>query len=51
MKYKVIFINHELEQVFTKIDNEDPIKRALIRAIESIKNNPLAGKCKKETNS
>ncbi len=51
MKYKVIFINHELEQVFTKMDNEDPIKRALIRAIESIKNNPLAGKCKKETNS
>jgi len=44
MKYKVIFINHELEQVFTKMDNEDPIKRALIRAIESIKNNPLAGR-------
>ena len=38
MKPKVIFINHELEQVFVKINNKDLIKRALIRAIENIKN-------------
>jgi len=32
MKFKVIFIDKKLEEVFNKLDDEDPIKKALIRA-------------------
>lgn len=44
MKCKVIFIDKELENVFNKLDDADPIKKALTRAIETIKQDPRAGR-------
>jgi len=48
MKSKVIFIDKELESVFYGLDDNDPIKKALIRAIENIKEDPLAGRIVKK---
>jgi len=44
MRSKVIFIDEELENAFNKLDNVDPIKKALKRAIENIKQDPRAGR-------
>jgi len=44
MRFKVIFVDKGLEDVFNKLDNLDPIKKALIRAIENIKQDPRAGR-------
>lgn len=44
MKSKVIFIDKELENVFNKLDDSDPIKKALKRAIENIEQDPSAGR-------
>ncbi len=44
MKSKIKFIDYELENVFNSLNNEDPIKKALKRAIENIKQDPLAGR-------
>ena len=41
---KIIFVDKELEEVFNKMDDADPIKKALIRAIENIKQDPRAGR-------
>ncbi len=48
MKSKVIFIDKELENVFHRLDNKDPIKRALIKAIENIKEDPMIGRIVKK---
>ncbi|MBU4308572.1 MAG: hypothetical protein KJ566_02155 [Nanoarchaeota archaeon] len=34
---KVIFIDNKLEKAFNELSDKDPIKKALIRAVESIK--------------
>ena len=44
MSSKVIFIDKELEDVFYNLDDKDPIKRALLRAIENIREDPLSGR-------
>ena len=44
MNFKVIFADKELEDVFNKLDNADTIKKALIRAIENIRQDPRAGR-------
>ena len=41
---KVIFIDKELEKAFNKLNDSDPIKKALKRAIENIKQDPRAGR-------
>ena len=41
---KVIFIDKGLEEAFNKMDDADPIKKALKRAIENIKQDPRAGR-------
>ena len=41
---KIIFVDKELEEVFNKMDDADPIKKAFIRAIENIKQDPRAGR-------
>ena len=44
MNSKVIFIDEELEKAFNELDKADPIKKALIRAIETIKQDPRVGR-------
>lgn len=44
MKSKVIFIDDELEEVFNMLPEDDPIKKALVRAIRSISEDPLSGR-------
>ena len=44
MKFRVVFVDKELEHVFNKLDDTDSIKKALIRAIESIKQDPRIGR-------
>lgn len=44
MNSKVIFVDKELEEVFNKLDEADPIKKALVRAIETIKQDPRSGR-------
>ena len=44
MSYKIIFIDEELENTFEKLDNTDPIKKALINAIKSLKQDPFVGR-------
>lgn len=41
---KVIFINDELEQAFNSLSDKDPIKKALIRAIKTIKEDCQLGR-------
>ena len=36
---KVVFINDELEKDFNALKNNDPIKKAMIRAIKDLKLN------------
>ena len=43
MKSKVKFIDEELEKAFYRMDDKDPIKKALIRAIENIKEDFRSG--------
>ena len=40
---KVKFIDEELEKAFESLSNEDPIKKAIIRAIQNIKEDYQAG--------
>ncbi len=44
MKYKIVFIDKKLEDAFKKLDDSDPIKKALIRAIKNIQEDPRAGR-------
>ena len=44
MKSRVIFVDKELENAFYMMDGADPIKKALTRAIENIKQDPRAGR-------
>ena len=43
MKSKVKFIDDKLERAFYRMDDKDPIKKALIRAIENIKEDFRSG--------
>ena len=43
MKSKVKFIDDELENAFHRMDDKDPIKKALKRAIENIKEDFRSG--------
>ena len=40
---RVRFIDHELEKAFNSISDKDPIKKALIRAIQNLKEDYQAG--------
>ena len=40
---KVIFMNDELEKAFDKLSDKDPIKKALINAINNIKGDYQSG--------
>jgi hypothetical protein len=44
MKYKIVFIDNNLEKAFKKLDDLDPIKKALVRAIKNIQEDPRAGR-------
>ena len=44
MSSKVVFIDKELENVFYELDDKDPVKKALTRAIENMKQDPLVGR-------
>jgi len=44
MKYKVVFVDNSLESAFNSLDDSDPIKKALIRAIKNIQENPKSGR-------
>lgn len=41
---KVIFIDDKLEKAFNELSDKDPIKKALIRAVESIKEDCQIGR-------
>ena len=41
---KIIFVNKELEQAFNNLPEKDPIKKALIRAIQNIKEDFQSGR-------
>jgi hypothetical protein len=41
--FRVKFIDEELEKAFNMLPDEDPIKKALIRAIQNIKEDYQAG--------
>ena len=45
---EVIFVDDELENVFEGLDDSDPIKKALIRAIENIREDARAGRVVKK---
>ena len=40
---KVVFINNRLEDNFNSLSNEDPIKKAIIRAIKNLRENAFVG--------
>lgn len=40
---KVVFISDELEQNFNSLKEDDPIKKAMIRAIKDLKENAFSG--------
>ncbi len=40
---KVVFISDELEQDFNSLKEDDPIKKAMIRAIKDLKENAFSG--------
>jgi hypothetical protein len=44
MKSKIIFVDKELETVFNNLDDMDPTKKALTRAISNIKEDPGVGR-------
>ena len=41
---KVIFIDEELQKLFEELPENDPIKKALIKAIQEIQVNPQCGR-------
>ena len=41
---KTLFIDTSLEKAFNELDNEDPTKKALIRAIKDIQQNCYCGR-------
>jgi len=40
---KVVFISDELEQDFNTLKNDDPVKKAMIRAIRDLRENAFYG--------
>jgi len=40
---KVVFINDELEQSFNSLEDNDPIKKAMVRAIHDLRQNAFSG--------
>lgn len=40
---KVVFISDELERDFNTLKNDDPIKKAMIRAIHDLRDNAFSG--------
>ena len=40
---KVVFISDELEKDFNELKDEDPIKKAMVRAIKDLKESAFAG--------
>ena len=40
---KVVFISDELEKDFNSLKEDDPIKKAMIRAIQDLKENAFSG--------
>ena len=40
---KVVFISEELERDFNSLKEEDPIKKAMVRAIHDLKENAFSG--------
>ena len=40
---KVVFINDRLEASFNTLDDDDPVKKAIIRAIRDLRQNAFAG--------
>ncbi len=40
---RVVFISDELEKEFEEMNNDDPIKKGITRAIKSLKENAFAG--------
>lgn len=44
MNSKIIFVDEKLEEAFNGLNEKDPIKKALIRAIENIKQDPMVGR-------
>lgn len=40
---KVVFISSDLEESFNSLGSDDPIKKAMIRAIQNLKKNAFAG--------
>ncbi len=40
---KVIFADKKLEEVYFKMDDNDPLKKAIMKAIEKIKQNAFSG--------
>jgi hypothetical protein len=41
---KVVFIDESLEKSFTILDNTDPLKKGLIKAIKDVQENSFAGR-------
>jgi hypothetical protein len=41
---KVVFIDDSLEKSFNELDELDPIKKALVRAIETLKEDAFSGR-------
>ena len=44
MKFKVVFVDKDLENVFNNLDDGDPVKKALVRAIKNIQQDPRVGR-------
>jgi Txe/YoeB family toxin of Txe-Axe toxin-antitoxin module len=40
---KVVFVSEELEKDFNSLKNDDPIKKAIIRAIKGLRENAFSG--------
>lgn len=40
---KVVFISDELEKEFEELNNDDPIKKGITKAIKDLKENSFAG--------
>ena len=41
---KVVFINYELKRIFEELDEDDPIKKGLKKAISSLKDDAFTGR-------
>ncbi|MDD3178390.1 MAG: hypothetical protein PHR26_02630 [Candidatus ainarchaeum sp.] len=42
-KSKVVFIDNKIEKIFYKLDDNDPIKKSIIKAIKELKQNAFSG--------